>query len=101
MVRFNVLEHELVPEHHILSKEEEERVLKELGIDKSQLPKILITDPCIQILQKKYGKIEEGTVIKIIRKSPTAGVSIAYRVVVHPYSGIIFEYGEGEDEGTG
>ncbi|HEC87416.1 MAG TPA: DNA-directed RNA polymerase subunit H, partial [Thermoplasmatales archaeon] len=37
--RFNILEHELVPEHVVLSKEEGERVLKMYNIDAQHLPK--------------------------------------------------------------
>jgi len=36
----------------------------------------------IRILESAYGHIEEGTLIRILRESETAGVSIAYRVVV-------------------
>ena len=47
---FNVLEHELVPEHHLLSEKEAEKVLNELRLTKDQLPKIRIADPCIRAL---------------------------------------------------
>ncbi len=81
MARFNVLNHELVPEHQILSKKDEQKVLKELGIRKDLLPKISKNDPAIRALEELNGPIAEGTVIRIIRKSPTAGVSVYYRMV--------------------
>ena len=82
MGTFNVLEHELVPEHHLLSREEEEEVLRELGVDRSQLPKIRKSDPVLVVLEQIHGPIEPGRIIKIVRSSPTAGVAVAYRVVI-------------------
>lgn len=73
----NVLEHELVPKHEILSPEEAIEVLKKLGVSPKQLPWITVDDPVVKALGAKPGDI-----IKITRKSPTAGVSVAYRYVV-------------------
>lgn len=73
----NILEHELVPKHEILPKKEKDELLKSLGITKDKLPKIFISDPVVNTLQAK-----PGDVIKITRKSPTAGESVYYRVVV-------------------
>jgi DNA-directed RNA polymerase subunit H len=75
--RINILEHELVPQHEVLSPEEAERVLKELGIKAPQLPWITIDDPVVKAIKAKPGDI-----VRITRKSPTTGVSIAYRFVV-------------------
>ncbi len=82
MAKFNVLNHELVPEHEVLDSKEEEKVLRELGITKDLLPKINKSDPAIKALEDKTGEVKVGSVIKIIRKSPTAGISVYYRVVV-------------------
>ncbi len=82
MTDINVLVHHLVPEHQIVKKEEEENILKSLKASKDELPKIRKSDPVIKILESAYGSIEEGTLIRILRESKTAGVSIAYRVVV-------------------
>jgi DNA-directed RNA polymerase subunit H len=82
MVRFNVLEHELVPEHYLVSKDEEEAILKELGVKKEHLPKIKKSDAVLRVLERKYGHIPIGSLIKIVRKSPTAGKIVVYRVVV-------------------
>ena len=82
MAKFNVLEHELVPEHYLVSAEEEEEILKSIGIKKENLPKIRKSDPVLRILERKYGHIPVGSIIKIIRKSPTAGRIVTYRVVI-------------------
>ena len=74
------IKHILVPEYKKLTKEEVEQLMKELNIDSlDYLPKIFVTDPAIQHLNPKV-----GDVIKVIRKSPTAGTSIYYRVVIPP-----------------
>jgi len=82
MVRFNVLEHELVPEHYLVEKDEEEAILKELGVKKEHLPKIKKSDAVLRVLERKYGHIPIGSLIKIVRRSPTAGKIVVYRVVV-------------------
>ncbi len=80
---FNVLEHELVPEHYLLDEEETETVLKKLGITKDQLPKIKRGDMAIKVLESAYGRqIEVGEVVKVVRKSRTAAEFVAYRLVV-------------------
>jgi DNA-directed RNA polymerase subunit H len=79
---FNVLEHELVPEHHLLSEKDAEKILKGLRLTRDQLPKIRISDPCIRALDAIAGPVEEGMVIKVVRRSPTSGVSTCYRLVV-------------------
>ena len=76
-MKFDILKHKLVPHHEVLSREEVEKLLKAYNIKKEQLPRILLTDPVAKAIGAK-----EGDVIKIIRKSPTAGISIAYRLVV-------------------
>jgi len=81
-MKYNVLEHELVPEHYPVSKDEEKEILEKLGVSKEKLPKILKSDPVIRVLERIYGPIEIGSLIKIVRKSPTAGKVVVYRVVV-------------------
>ncbi len=78
---FNVLKHTLVPEHHLLEVEEEEAVLSQLGIDKGKLPKIRKNDPGIKILETIHGPIDEGRIVKIVRKSETAQEFTVYRLV--------------------
>jgi len=77
MKKLNIEKHELVPKHVILSEKEKEELLKKYGIELGQLPRILTSDPMVKLLNAKV-----GDVIKIIRKSPTAGETIYYRVVV-------------------
>jgi len=74
---YDVLKHELVPKHIILTEEEKKELLEKLNITPKQLPKILISDPVVKAIGAK-----KGDIIKIIRKSVTAGESIYYRVVV-------------------
>ena len=76
-MEIDITKHELVPKHIILSEEEKKKLLKELNIKLSDLPRIKVTDPAIKHLNPK-----PGDVVKIIRKSPTAGEYIYYRVVV-------------------
>jgi len=75
--KINILEHVLVPKHEVLSPKEAEEVLRKLGVKPVQLPWISIDDPVVKAIGAKPGDI-----IRIIRKSPTAGESIAYRYVV-------------------
>lgn len=82
-ISFNVLKHELVPEHYLLDEEETLEALQKMGITKDQLPKIKKDDMVIKVLESAYGKaIEVGEVIKVVRKSRTAGEFIAYRLVI-------------------
>ncbi len=73
----NITQHELVPDHTILSEKEKKEVLEKYDIEANQLPKILTTDP----VSISIGAKAED-VIKIIRKSPTAKEAVAYRLVV-------------------
>ena len=86
-VQFNVFCHDLVPAHYLLTDEEVKKILVELKVDKDQLPKIRRTDPCIRLLdaleqEKGRPAIKEGRVVKVVRKSPTSDIAIAYRLVI-------------------
>ncbi|GIR34338.1 MAG: hypothetical protein CM15mP48_0220 [Candidatus Poseidoniales archaeon] len=99
--RFNVLNHILVPHHELVEIEKEteelspwnmmrtdqdgnERLAKEL------LPKILITDPAVQAIKEATELQTEdlpagwlaNRILKIVRHSPSAGSSVAYRLIV-------------------
>ena len=78
---FNVLRHVLVPEHHLLSEEDADAVLARKGMTRDQLPKIRKSDPGIKVLETITGPIDEGRVIKVVRKSETAQEFVAYRLV--------------------
>ncbi len=87
MPRFNVFENHMVPRHSLATEEEIATILEKFEIDRKQLPKILIIDPCVKALSqqhKKEGKdqIQTGDVIRIDRESPTAGVYHYYRFVI-------------------
>ncbi len=71
------MNHSLVPKHEILSEKEAEELLKTLKIKKENLPKIKVSDPVIRLIKGKVGDI-----VKITRKSLTAGEAVVYRVVV-------------------
>jgi len=72
-----ILEHEMVPKHEVLSKKETEELLKKYGITSDNLPKINENDPVVQVIKAK-----KGDVLKIIRRSPTAGEAVYFRLVV-------------------
>ena len=72
-----ITNHVYQPKHEILSKKEAEQILKKYNTKPSQLPYIMTTDKGLQDLD-----VRPGDVIKITRKSPTAGESVYYRYVV-------------------
>lgn len=74
---FKVSEHVLVPEHTKLTKEEKKMLLSRYHVTTRELPKILKSDPAISHLN-----VEPGDVIRVIRKSMTAGRATYYRVVI-------------------
>lgn len=119
--RFNALNHDLVPHQELVGPanisdaelfeiEKEELAPWELleadeetgepRLAKELLPKILISDPVVQVI-KEFAEAEDADahakneehqplsagwiadrVLKVIRKSPSAGQSIAYRLIV-------------------
>jgi DNA-directed RNA polymerase subunit H len=76
-IQFNIMNHDLVPLHKIVSEKEKTELLKKYNIEPNQLPKILNTDPVSISIGAKPGQI-----VKIIRNSHTAKEAIAYRLVV-------------------
>ncbi|MCK5292614.1 MAG: DNA-directed RNA polymerase subunit H [Thermoplasmata archaeon] len=78
---FNVMEHQLVPEHRLLNEKQLQKVISDLKISKEQLPKIKFTDPCIKILGQGQ-EVKEGMVVEITRASETAGKAKAYRLII-------------------
>jgi DNA-directed RNA polymerase subunit H len=75
--KFEVSDHILVPKHERLSKAKAKELLEEYGVKLNQLPQILQNDPAIEDME-----VEVGDIIKITRKSQTAGEAVYYRVVV-------------------
>lgn len=74
---FNVLNHELVPIHELLSDEEARQLLSDLNVNPGQLPKILASDPAAMAVGAKNNQV-----VRVRRKSKTAGEAIAYRLVI-------------------
>jgi DNA-directed RNA polymerase subunit H len=74
---YSVLKHELVPKHIVLNDDEKKEIVEKLRIKPEQLPKILTNDPVVKEMGAK-----EGDILKIIRKSPVAGLIEYYRIVV-------------------
>ena len=72
-----VPDHAYVPKHEIMNKKDAQKVLDEFNCKPTELPLIFVTDPAILGLVFKAGDM-----IKITRKSGTAGESIYYRYVV-------------------
>ena len=99
--RFNVLNHFLVPHHELVPIEAEAEGLEPWGLTtddafgtgrlaKELLPKILITDPAIQVIKEmeesENDELPAGwlanRVVKIVRYSRSAGNSVAFRLIV-------------------
>jgi DNA-directed RNA polymerase subunit H len=74
---FNVLNHELVPIHEVLSEDETRRLYELYNIIPEQLPKILASDPAAMAIGAKVNQV-----VRVRRKSKTAGESVAFRLVI-------------------
>jgi DNA-directed RNA polymerase subunit H len=74
---FNLFEHALVPKHEILTQKEREELLSQYRVQPYQLPQIKASDPAVKAIGAKPGDI-----LRIIRRSATAGEHLAYRYVV-------------------
>ncbi|MBN1275431.1 DNA-directed RNA polymerase subunit H [Candidatus Woesearchaeota archaeon] len=72
------LTHVLIPQHEKISDKEKEALFQTYNITIRELPKIFKNDPAIAHLDAK-----ENDVIKIERKSTTAGASVFYRGVIN------------------
>jgi len=75
---YDIFTHRLVPRHELLSKKEAEELMEEFHIRPHQLPYVKTSDPAAQSLGAKMGDI-----LKITRKSATAGEVVVYRYVVN------------------
>ncbi len=74
---FDIFQHKLVPKQEILTDEEREQLLLKYKVHPYQLPQISSVDPTVKAIGAK-----PGDVLRVKRKSQTAGEHIAYRYVV-------------------
>jgi DNA-directed RNA polymerase subunit H (RpoH/RPB5) len=78
-LQYNILEHSLVPQHRVLSKEETDKIKTTHNIiNDSSFPTISRFDPVAQVLG-----IRPGQVCEINRPSKTAITSKFYRICSH------------------
>ena len=76
MAKTQELEHELVPKHIKISDKEKEELFERYKISFFDLPRISKADPSLVHLD-----IKSGDIIKIVKKSKTAGEAVYYRGV--------------------
>ena len=73
-----ITNHVLVPKHEKLTEKETQQLFEKYNISVADLPAISKNDVAL------YGMdVHVGDVIKVTRKSPTAGIAIFYRGVVN------------------
>lgn len=71
--KIDVLLHELVPKHHLLTKEESQKLLETFQIGVIDLPQMSEKDPVAIAIGAK-----EGDIVKVIRDSHTTVKQINY-----------------------
>ena len=74
-LQYDRTDHEFVPQHRIVTPEEQEAILKQYRCKKEQLPKLLPSDPVGRFLGARGGQV-----IKITRPSPNGYFYDVYRV---------------------
>jgi len=74
---FDIFEHALVPFHEILTEKEKKELLALFKVQPYQMPQIKSGDPAVKAIGA-----QPGDVLKITRKSTTAGEHVTYRYVV-------------------
>ena len=80
-MKIDIQQHDLVPKHEVISESEKELLQKNSDFNINDLPKIKITDSVVKELSKE-SDISVGDVLRITRKSKTAGEFISYRIVI-------------------
>ena len=71
------LKHKLIPVHTKLSEKDKKEFLEQYKVDPTEIPKIFESDPAL-----RHMDVKPGDIIKIERKSPTAGKTVFYRGVI-------------------
>jgi DNA-directed RNA polymerase subunit H len=74
---FKIFDHDFVSKHELLTPEEKEEILQKYKMQPYQLPRINAHDPAIIAVGGKPGDI-----VRVIRKSQTAGKYVSYRYIV-------------------
>jgi len=74
---FKIFDHDFVSKHEVLTPEEKQQLLEEYKMHPYQLPRINASDPSVIAVGGTPGDI-----VRVIRKSTTAGKYVAYRYVV-------------------
>ena len=72
----DILSHEFVPDMKVLTESEKTKLLHKYGIDGTQLPKMLSSDPAATAL-----KAVVGDIVKVERDDGT-GKYVSYRAVI-------------------
>ena len=72
----DVSQHDLVPEHTVVSESEIDDVLAEYDIDRTDLPKIKRTDAALP------DDAEVDDVVEVVRDSRTTDRAVVYRLVI-------------------
>jgi DNA-directed RNA polymerase subunit H len=75
---YDIKKHVLVPKHVKISEKDKKALLEKYKISSFDLPLIKKNDPAIEDLDA-----QPGDIIKIVRKSATAGEAVFYRCVVN------------------
>ena len=75
--KLDIKNHIFVPKHEKCSEAEKKRILEKYNSEIKDFPKIFFNDPALYNLD-----VKPGDLIKITRKSQTAGETYFYRVVI-------------------
>ncbi len=78
----DVFKNQLVPKHEIVPKREAEELLERLHIKAHQLPYLRDDDPAARQIGAK-----PWDVVRVTRRSPTAGEVVVYRYVIESEAG--------------
>lgn len=73
----NVIDHDIVPQHILLSPEDGDNVLEKYNVKRREMPKMYNSDPIA-----RYYNMQPGDVCKIIRPSTRCGQYTTYRRVI-------------------